>query len=409
VGSGYPVGYAYRLTRRKKYFTAVIVLACLALWWFLSSPKHEVRYTVTNLSKEIGYLDARAYDINNQGDVLLEGGGRAFIWSSDEGSMRIPIDNVTRLSINDRRQVAGRLRDASDVNQVFFWEKSTGLHLIGPCGHPLPRACDLNNRGEVVWNQKFPVSRDEYLFTTHIWNPESGSVILAPTNSPVFGAIGINDSGHVLAFFNNNPNTRTPEIGIWSPAQEVQMLREINELPTGIFDIKMNDSGLVVGEYYTGGGEYCGDYVTTEGFYWDGNSLVPLFCLGGNTVTACEVNERGQIVGSSSTAWDERQYSVFRWISNMADGVGYRFFGERGMRFSYRLDPYRPSLTSATLWEDGNVYDLNYLISPWTGWELVNAYDINDSGQIVGRGYHKGKESAFLLTPIGDVTKIPSN
>jgi probable HAF family extracellular repeat protein len=43
--------------------------------------------------------------------------------------------------------------------------------------------------------------------------------------------------------------------------------------------------------------------------------------------------------------------------------------------------------------------DLNKLIPVGSGWELQQAYGINNAGQIVGTGTHKGLEHGFLLTP----------
>jgi len=42
--------------------------------------------------------------------------------------------------------------------------------------------------------------------------------------------------------------------------------------------------------------------------------------------------------------------------------------------------------------------DLNSLIPSDSDWELLIAYNINNSSQIVGIGTHKGQPSAFLLT-----------
>ena len=44
--------------------------------------------------------------------------------------------------------------------------------------------------------------------------------------------------------------------------------------------------------------------------------------------------------------------------------------------------------------------DLNDLIPPDSGWLLQRANDINDQGQIVGRGITDGQFRAFLLTPL---------
>jgi probable HAF family extracellular repeat protein len=59
------------------------------------------------------------------------------------------------------------------------------------------------------------------------------------------------------------------------------------------------------------------------------------------------------------------------------------------------------SCTRAFLYTDGVMTDLNDLIPTGSGWELQEADDINDCGQIVGRGVNaNGDTHAFLLTPV---------
>jgi probable HAF family extracellular repeat protein len=53
----------------------------------------------------------------------------------------------------------------------------------------------------------------------------------------------------------------------------------------------------------------------------------------------------------------------------------------------------------AFIHRDGRMIDLNTLIPADSGWVLETANDINDRGQIVGRGKHNGIRRAFLLTP----------
>jgi probable HAF family extracellular repeat protein len=49
---------------------------------------------------------------------------------------------------------------------------------------------------------------------------------------------------------------------------------------------------------------------------------------------------------------------------------------------------------------DTQMRDLNDMIAPGSGWELVRAFAINDAGQITGHGIFQGQERAFLLTPV---------
>ena len=53
---------------------------------------------------------------------------------------------------------------------------------------------------------------------------------------------------------------------------------------------------------------------------------------------------------------------------------------------------------SAVLWENGQPRDLNDLIPENSGWQLTDAYAINERGQIVGSGFLNGQLRACLLT-----------
>ena len=57
--------------------------------------------------------------------------------------------------------------------------------------------------------------------------------------------------------------------------------------------------------------------------------------------------------------------------------------------------------THAFLYTSGSgMVDLNTLIDPLSGWELLDAADINDAGQITGQGLIGGQYHAYLLTPV---------
>jgi probable HAF family extracellular repeat protein len=54
----------------------------------------------------------------------------------------------------------------------------------------------------------------------------------------------------------------------------------------------------------------------------------------------------------------------------------------------------------AFIFDHGLLVDLNSLIPPGSGWILIQANGINDSGQITGFGRHNGTPRAFLLSPV---------
>lgn len=94
-------------------------------------------------------------------------------------------------------------------------------------------------------------------------------------------------------------------------------------------------------------------------------AAAPWFDLGslGGISEALAINDRGQIVGLSSNR-----------------------LGIEGIQH-------------ATLWENGQIVDLNDLIPAGAGWTLELASGVNNRGQIVGYGVHDGRTQPFLLTP----------
>jgi len=67
--------------------------------------------------------------------------------------------------------------------------------------------------------------------------------------------------------------------------------------------------------------------------------------------------------------------------------------------FSYTSDR---TVVHAFLFSRGLMYDLNNLVPADSGWDLQQAFGINDAGQIVGIGTHSGVDRPFLLTPASD-------
>ena len=132
----------------------------------------------------------------------------------------------------------------------------------------------------------------------------------------------------------------------------------------------INDRGLVVG--------------------WSGGSPFDLHAFLWNELTGME--ELGTL--------PDRQLSEAHAINNSGEVVGgsfnlvaVPFFGqeERGKH--------------AFIWrESTGMEDLNVLLPPNSGWELIGAQDINDSGQILCEGFHTGPDNArerrlCVLTP----------
>ena len=103
-------------------------------------------------------------------------------------------------------------------------------------------------------------------------------------------------------------------------------------------------------------------------FLYSGSTMTDLGTLGGTNSFANGLNGSGQVVGSSEVLGSPDRHAFLDNGSMMTD--------------------------------------LNSLIDPLAGWSLVDANSINDTGQIVGFGYHNAEAHAFLLTPVPEPSSI---
>jgi len=151
---------------------------------------------------------------------------------------------------------------------------------------------------------------------------------------------------------------------LWPACAQAAIVYEVIDLGTLGGDESLayciNDAGQIVGEAMNNKGDSHATLFDPTGA---GNNL-DLGTLGGRDSWAWSINDVGQIVGEAE------------------DTEG-----------NYRATLFDP--TGA-----GNNIDLNILIDPASGWMLISASDINNSGWIVGQGINpQGESHAFLLVP----------
>ena len=168
-------------------------------------------------------------------------------------------------------------------------------------------------------------------------------------------------------------------------------ITDLGVLPEGMWSsaTDINDSGMVVGQSYSGSG--------VQAFLWDG-TMHGLGLLSGATSSYIGgINNSGIVVGTSSTPSGDR---AFLW-----DGETHDLGALIGENNSYAYDVNDSGVVvgmgnNVFLW-DGKMHNLNDFIDPSTpGWTLIEARGINSSGQIVGLGsIAGGMPHAYLATP----------
>jgi probable HAF family extracellular repeat protein len=374
----------YRITR------CIIVLSALVL--SVTAAAHAAQYTVTDL----GTL----------------GGTESF------GS-----------GLNASGQVAGASYTTDDdAYHTFLWKPTTPNGASGTktdlltLGGTYSFGNGLNASGQVAGESNTTGDAATHAF---LWKPTtpggaSGTMhdllTLGGTNSYGYA---INAAGQVTGASDRTGNTRTHAF-LWKPTT-----------PNGTSGT-MHNLGSLGGTESDGGainasGQVSGSSLTTadaayHAFLWkpttpNGTSgtMHDLLTLGGTDSFGGSINANGQVAGFSNTTGDAA-YHAYLWTPTVPNGISgtmqdlttlgglnsYSYnIGAGGQVVGASEVEITSDDTHAFLYTSGSgMVDLNTLIDPLSGWELLDASAINDAGQITGQGLIGDEYHAYLLTPV---------
>jgi probable HAF family extracellular repeat protein len=132
--------------------------------------------------------------------------------------------------------------------------------------------------------------------------------------------------------------------------------------------------------------------VMNHAFFWDDGVMTDLGTLGGNNSEAIWINDAGDVVGSADLPASHIHDAVI-WTHGKIHDLGTvagdpcsrgRGLNARGQVVGGSSDCR--NFLHAFLWEEGGpMLDLNTLIPPGSGVQLTNAFNINDSGEILAK------------------------
>jgi probable HAF family extracellular repeat protein len=316
------------------------------------------RYTVLDLGLSLVRTLADTPGLNNRGDVAIwrsvSGSqmpgvvmhGRDSI--SIEGAPGFPL--VYPADINDQMVVAGTVQAERDLRftHAFRWANHT-MELLESLGGPYSTGLAINTGGVVAGSAQASNGARH----AAIWRAKQPRDLGLLGGGDYSSARDINDRGDVAGEANMVPQGK-PQAFVWHAGK----MQQLPALPGGTTCSAqaINNGGVIIGACDLPNG-------LGHGVIWRNGSVEDLGIIGEPdeaTSLALDINSWNQVVG----------------VAQPEDGK-----------------------LKAFLWEKGKMINLNQVIDPHSGWQLLVASRINDKGEILGRGYLKGSIHAFALEP----------
>jgi probable HAF family extracellular repeat protein len=325
-----------------KHRLPALLLTLLVSTPALADPVYSINFLPTGFASSA---------INNTGQIVGTYDGAAAILSAGAiTSLGTVAPGSFGLGINDRGDVVGSVNSQSS-SYGFSYAGGT-LTRIGPWpgeAFPLSNAVAINNAGTVAGNA-FPEVGEAmrgYVF-------DGSAVRMIATLGGDWSVVtAINNAGAVVGTSSLRSDGNWIGSGFHAYIDRGGVMQDLGTLAGGLhsqaYDI--NDAGMAVGwSDLNVDPDVSPD---AHAFLYRDGTMLDLGTLGGIHALARGLNNAGHVVGNSDM-----------------------------------LDP--ASGPHAFLYLDGRMLDLNAVVTGAGDWKIVDASDINDAGQILGRACRQG-------------------
>jgi probable HAF family extracellular repeat protein len=318
-------------------------------------------YTITDLGTLPGGTETYVASINNSGQAVGEvysaGNDTANAVLFSNGTVT-SLGNGMAFGINNVGQAVGQAyytSTASTQATLFYNGQNTNLGTLH--GYAFSVANSINDLGQAVGTA---ISTNSHYTQAVLFSNGIATALGILPGGHASYAYSINNSGQAVGYSTTSIYDGPSYATLYSNGQ-ITNLGGLGGSQSAAYSI--NNSGQAVGFAYTGGD--------------NGTAHAALF-------------SNGKVVDLGTLPGEGNNFSFANSINNSGIAVGYaQNYSPTGVWGTGR----------AVMYSNGTATDLNSLVDAANGWTLTYASDINELGQIVGKGILNGHETAFLLTP----------
>ncbi|BCL14132.1 hypothetical protein [Micromonospora sagamiensis] len=310
-----------------------------------------------------GWMSSSASEVNGRGEVIITATRTVdgeiqpplgFVWRAGRHTALPPLPGGTGSlphDINERGEVVGFCQSAVQLSRPCLWRQGQPHDLGTLDERGTGAALAVNDKGEVVgYNETFIRGGESHAF---LWRR---GVLIDLGGTGNRGAIGINNSSQVIGVHYTETGRRA---FLWQQGTltELGTLGGSESVPSDI-----NERGQVVGTSTTADG-------TEHAFLWQDGRMTDLGTPTGDS-GALAINDRGQVTGWTAS---NGVLNAFHWHRGVrTEFAGYvNDINERGWVAGTTTGEPQHAL----LWRDGRVI---------TGDPARAVMDLNDRGMLAG-------------------------
>lgn len=382
---------------------------------------------INNAGMVVGFAETSTPDPNNPGSFIPhafkwqngvltdlgtfpEGLGSFAVWSNERGQV---------VGVSGNGQIDPQLGGPEGI--AALWQRDGRIFNLGTLGGNQSLAGGINAKGQVIGVAANTIADPLSLFG---WATQTRAALWNQGKIQDLGTLGgtdatasfINENGQITGNSYVDSNLGCPlDFILHFPVTTHPFLWEDGKM-TDIGTLggncggsaKINNRGQVVGTSTLAGES------TDHAFLWEAGTIKDLGTLGGTFAVGNWLNDAGDVVGVATTPNDEQAHAFF-WRNGVMTDLGTigndlcsiaHFINARGQVVGTSGCINDQTEVHGFLWQHGgSIIDLNAFVPPGVDMQITDGETINDAGEIAGSGLlPNGDFHAILLVPCQDAT-----